>query len=353
MKRLSFIPTTILAAVLLSCNNHAVSPEIHWGLADTTSHDILWQIDSLSASGTLHDVAIVNDSLIYAVGELHPLDSTGQSQPGYYSMAEWNGSNWQFRRLYYTCQGCSVSPLPLTEIEGILIFSPTDIWLCMGSVFHWNGVDSVLDLSFSRLDLTSQVGMIDRLWGTSSTNLYGVGAGASVVHFDGSTWQQIQTETSFDFRGIWGSNDEILAVASDPHSATRSLIIAIKGNAVTLSDSTLEHHLANIWFSAGKKYFVVGDGIFTKMSLTDSLWTGKPLDLTNYYSIAIAGTDTNNVFVGGAFCDLLHYNGSTWKNYSSLLAAYGGISAFSLKGNLVVAVGSSGSRAVVFKAALP
>lgn len=342
----SFVP----ALLMLSCEKIVSPKEYSIQKPDTTSHNIFWQVDSLSANGMLYDVAIVNDSLLYAVGELHPFDSTGQFSSGYYSLAQWDGSTWHFRRLYYLCSDClPAGPLPLTSVEGIQAFSPTDIWLCIGSIFHWNGADSVTELSFSRLNLANPVGMIDRLWGSSSNNLYGVGEGGSVVHFNGSEWQQIDAGTMWDFRDIHGSGNEILAVARNRNVADESRIISFQGTTVIMSDSSVSDYLTGIWFSPGEQYLVVGAGIYSKTSLRRSAWKRTTLDLTNTYNLAVAGTGANNVFVGGWQFSLLHYNGSTWRSYPEFRSVYGGLQALDVKQGMIIGVGSMNSRAVVIR----
>jgi hypothetical protein len=62
---------------------------------DTTSHNWMWEIDTLGiAYSSLYDVAIIKDTLAYAVGEIYLKDSTGQFDPQPYSVAKWDGKSW-------------------------------------------------------------------------------------------------------------------------------------------------------------------------------------------------------------------------------------------------------------------
>ena len=112
----------------------------------------------------------------------------------------------------------SIEVNPITSLKGIFSFGEKDIWLTAGSVFHWNGVDSIAPISFSRPTLPNPNGTVYYLWGNSSDSLYGVGDAGTIVLFDGSSWKTIQSGTSLDFQDIWGSGDQILAVASNPFS---------------------------------------------------------------------------------------------------------------------------------------
>ena len=76
----------VFAAIMLfvlltgiNCKKNPVSPPVSNG-ADTTSHNYAWQTFILGDgnSSVLYDAAIINDTLIYAVGEIYLKDSTGQ-----------------------------------------------------------------------------------------------------------------------------------------------------------------------------------------------------------------------------------------------------------------------------------
>jgi hypothetical protein len=58
--------------------------------SDTTSHNFSWEITQLGDGGgsSLYDVAIINDKLAYAVGEIRLKDSTGQWDPAIYNLVK-------------------------------------------------------------------------------------------------------------------------------------------------------------------------------------------------------------------------------------------------------------------------
>jgi hypothetical protein len=57
---------------------------------DTTSHNFTWQIDTLGdgSSSVLYDVAIIDDTLAYAVGEIYKRDSVGNWDPNAYNLVK-------------------------------------------------------------------------------------------------------------------------------------------------------------------------------------------------------------------------------------------------------------------------
>src|SRR3990172_9257403 len=108
---------------------------------DTTSHNFMWTIDTLGdgASSVLNDVAIVNDTLIYAVGEIYLKDSTGQIDPLRYNLAIWNGTKWTLQRLPYNYQGQQF----VHPIQAVFDKGADDIWFGGNGVIHWNGIQFV------------------------------------------------------------------------------------------------------------------------------------------------------------------------------------------------------------------
>ena len=92
---------------------------------DITSHAWTFTTSLLgdgTSSSVLFDVAIINDTLAYACGEINSGGTT-------YNVAKWDGSSWQLKQLYYN--GSSL----IVPIRGVFAFGSDDVWLAAGSVF--------------------------------------------------------------------------------------------------------------------------------------------------------------------------------------------------------------------------
>ena len=116
---------------------------------DTTSHDFSWQTftfgDADAGSSVFNDVAILNDTSIYAVGEIYLKDSLGNPDPNAYNLVHWNGSMWKLKRIKTNaCGGVDYPP-----IKTILAFSSNDILFAHidGSITHYNGKEFINDCS--------------------------------------------------------------------------------------------------------------------------------------------------------------------------------------------------------------
>lgn len=308
---------------------------------DSTSHDIAWSKQILDASGSLQAVWIFNDTNAIAVGEFFLHDSLGQWDPMRYNAAFWNGVDWIPKRISAPYRGNLVT----VPLDGIFGFSLSDIWLVgEGAPIHGDGTSWTLYQLWDMGTLLSTDGSVLSLWGSGATDMYFVGTKGCVVHYTGN-WQKLTSGTTLDIMDIWGGTDPnteipvMLAAATGASPADGSKILTIEGSTITLQPtSSLSWSLSSVWFDYGRRTYVVGGGIWY-IDPGES-WQGGTLDLTTYYSIRVRGTAANDVFVIGAYGDILHYNGSTWINYHSqtglVNGAYGGIC---VRKNLVIVVG--------------
>lgn len=333
-----------------------ISPSLSVMTLDSTSHNFTWQTFVLGVgySSALRDVAIINDTLLYAVGSIYLNDSTGQLDPQPYAIAIWNAVDWRLKKIF------DANDQLIPNLRGIFIFGSSNIWLTDGGVHHWDGISQQALESFDRITLIGGVEngqSVDHLWGNNTNNLYGVGTNGMVGFYNGKFWTKIQSGTTLPINDIWGSTNsqsgetEIHAIASNKLALpTGKMVLTIDGNSVSsVPDSGLPWALTGIWFSAGKSYYIVGDGICTEHSLTSiQPWKVLRQSVTQYYTEAIRGADVNDIMVVGDYGEVLHFNGVTWRSYfNETKLSYGNYYAVAIKGNLAVVVGMSDAKAVV------
>jgi hypothetical protein len=307
---------------------------------DTTSHNITWTTYTLgdgSGSSTLYDVAIINDTLAYAVGEIHSGGTT-------YNLAKWNGSQW-------TLSVTSDSGYLYGVIYCIYAFGPNDVWVGSSILEHWDGTKWTF---YGSTRGYSNAFWIRKIWGTSSNDLYFVGDGGNIRHYDGTSWTKIESGTSMDIRSIWGAknkqtgNYEIYATAGDPLASRDRKILHINGTtAESISDNGITWALNCVWFSPGRCYWLVGDGVWEKHpSLSNSTWNAQ--NISDYDINSIRGTDINDIVICGSYGEVMHYNGASWKSYRSVTGLSGGLYySVAITNTMVCAVGTNSPNAAI------
>ena len=320
---------------------------------DTTSHDITWEKFTFGGEGgssSLYDCAIISEDDIWCVGEIYLKDSLGQPDPVPYNAVHWDGSKWELRRITVDYKSSFITP----PLNGIFTFSSTDIWFSAGVPIHGDGSTWTQYHLFDMGILSSDDGSINKIWGSSSTNLFFVGNRGTIVFYNGSSWQKIESGTDLPIRDIWGDyNDktnkyEILAVAAEIDVDKGSKVLRIDGSSVTEESNTgLSWDVGGLWFRSGSKYYIAGAGIHYKHFLSDSSWYRYPKGIvTNYVGYGIRGSNINDVFAGGG--EIVHFNGVTWLNYQDdILSDDGAVGRMAVKGNLIVTVGGEGRSALV------
>jgi len=342
----AFIATVIFTGI--DCRKNPVAPPPNG--SDTTSHAFTFQTFTFGGGGgsVLNDVAIINDTLVYAVGEIYLTDSTGHYDPLIYNLAVWNGTKWDIRRVTVNFRGSLITP----PLDGISYFSSSDIWLVGSLPIHGDGQFwSIYDIrSMSGFENVS----LSRAWGTNSSDIYFAGGQGSLIHYVNSNWTKIESGTTLPINDIWGAQSsssqwEILAIASNPDSSANMILQIYPDNSVSkLSTNGLLPFSTGIWFVPEREYYVVGSGVGQKSSLNDPSWSVYPSGVvTSYASGGIRGNGTNDVFAAGSFFEIVHYNGSTWHNYKDVIPfTDGAVGRMAVKRNLMVTVGLSGQNAV-------
>jgi len=322
------------------------SNELSVTTLDTTSHNFTFQSWTFGTIGSssLYDVAIIDENNIWAVGEIKIADT---SINGYttYNAVHWDGNSWELKKIggygYWTC-------------HTVFAFSATDIWF--EGTIHWDGSNYTVHMNGWPLLPNGDNWQVNKMWGSSSNDLYAVGNNGNIAHYNGQSWSKIESGTDLPIRDIWGDFNiktnkyEILAVAAEVAINNGSKVLRIEGSSVKEeSNKGLSWDVGGIWFKSGSKYYIAGAGIHYKHFLSDSIWNRYlPGVVTNYVGYRIRGSDINDVFAAGSFLEIAHFNGLSWHNYldeiSSTSGAFGRIV---VKGNMMVAVGSESGRALI------
>jgi hypothetical protein len=319
---------------------------------DTTSHNISWQVTHLAGQGgtsLLYDVAVVNDTCVYAVGKMFINDSAG-SGDGPFALATWNGKQWKLSEVIQEDYGGASFH---QELKSLLAFSANDVWAAGDAgLMQWNG-SSWTQMAFFIQGLP-WTHVISKMWGSSDTSIYLVGAAGAVYHYTGTGWKLLNTGTTTDFTDIYGmydsttNSEQIYAVAGNPFESYNFQVFSIVGDSITqipASGIAPYSPMYSVWFKPRSLLYLVGSGVYYAWPRQSWQLQSVPNNNETSFSEEIRGGDRNDVFVVGDFGDLIHFNGESWFNYKALVGNnVGSYHAVAAKGNLIVAVGYSNDQ---------
>jgi hypothetical protein len=333
----------------------AASNKITVKTMDTTSHNFTFEMFTFGGqigSSVLYDVAIINENNIWAVGEIWIADT---SQLGYtkYNAVHWNGNQWELKRIYFptVCGDTSITPYPA---KAIFTFTDGQVWISSSG----DKIAIIKDgIQINKFCLHSNVAMsINKIWGKASNDLYVVGYSGNIAHYNGTSWTKIASGTTLNINDIWGDYNqktnqwEILAVASNILSSYEKEVLKINNNKIEMLDKTgINWTLSGIWFKSSRKYYAVGSGIYEKYKINDPKWHYDSLKkITDYHINSVRANDINDIFIVGAYGEILHFNGLQWKNYQTEIGLFSGsYKALNLKNNLLVCAGYESTKAKI------
>ena len=85
--------------------------------------------------------------------------------------------------------------------ESVFAFNENDIWFSGGVIsLGW----TIYSISNSNQCLRVHMQM-NKIWGSSSNDLYIVGNDGNIAHYNGSSWTKIESGTIVDLFDVWGS----------------------------------------------------------------------------------------------------------------------------------------------------
>lgn len=314
---------------------------------DTTSHNFIWSLDTLGAEGSVvNDVAVISENDIWAVGRFYK-ESYNAEDP--YNVVHWNGLDWSLIKVPFII-GEPPTPRP-HELRAIKSFSSNEIIVTDGGdLSKYNGT------SWQQVNIPSEVkvGSYTRIWGESSSKLYFGGTNGSLTYWDGVKFTKLETGTNLPIQDMEGVGDSLYLTASNYGSGqTPSKLFKIQvgqESVKELSQSGLQGNLKAIWILQNYKWKLIssGYGLFEK---SDTSWKSYNLLNTSLWAVLDFEGSENNLWAVGGHYLKLHYNGKSWKNLTNEVPILdsGNFGRVSMKGNIVVIIGYSGSVSYLVK----
>jgi len=194
-------------------------------------------------------------------------------------------------------------------------------------------------------------------WGTSSSDVYAVGAddgtGPLVLHFDGSGWTRLDTGTTGDLWWVWGDGAGTVWIAGAGGRVVRHTVATGAFEEQVVTGDTIT--LFGIWGSGPDDLWTVGGDINSGASGTAVHFDGVdwveaddlPAEATGGLIYKVWGTSADDLWMVGTNALLLHGDGAgTWRVDAPPIYASNPLFTVSGCGSEVVAVGGYGNAAI-------
>ena len=340
----SIIFIVVMALLLITCGKNTTHPPPAG--PDTTSHNFVWQVTHIGdLTSSLADVFAIVEDDIWAVGKIQIEDSVGNDIV--YNAVHWNGQEWELQQFTNT------NGSPIVPIRDIIYFSNNDIWLAAGSIYHWNGNNAII--SYQRNINTSE--LVQKLSVSSPNNIYGVGTEGVIVHYDGSSWQKLESNTTTRLLDIWrNANGSAVWACGHASNNSESILLRFEGSQWQTvwrwhyqqgaSDSTYVGLFSSLWaFDPDSLIIVSGDGVFRQ----DIAGNGPPRKekvSLGAFPNNVRGSAPNNIFIACFNGTIWHYNGATWRTYPELHNPNWVFRSIAVLEDKVVAVGGDFSQGI-------
>jgi hypothetical protein len=193
------------------------------------------------------------------------------------------------------------------QIENAWASGPEDIWAASallgecferGVILHWNG-KAWSSVTIGDRPLTG-------IWGRAARDIWAVGTGGAIFHFDGCTWSAVPSGTTQRLLSVWGSAADAVWTGGDDGTMLR-------WNGATWSSIPIgtNRRIERIWGSGPDNVWAVGgdgalgdgkgDGYGSIFHWNGTAWSSQDAGTKSWlYLGGVWGSGPNDVWAVGA-----------------------------------------------------
>lgn len=350
----NLLPIRTYSFKVFSIQQHVSSNNALVTTMDTTSHNFTWEtftFGGVNGSSVLNDIVIINENNIWAVGEIHTEDTNLFDSNGVwvkpYNAVHWDGVSWELKRILVDYRG-EPNFAPLVGVFALpdekIIFSSGLPYLPKGN--SWQ-LYHLWDLGV----LDNDDGGVNSIWGTSIDNLYFVGSKGTIVHYNGSTWTKIESQTETDILDIYGATNNLgeekifASVSKRSGEGEKKILLIDKEYKVSSISWEPQTKIYSIWTPSGSIIYTAGGGIYNNKDPKG--WSTFFMQLPSVLSRKIRGNALNDISVCGDYGLIGHFNGINWNSYSELNLIDHQLFSIDVSSTLICIVGSNGRNATI------
>jgi len=285
-----------------------------------------------------------------------------------------------------------------TNMTGVWVFGPNDIIMNGGTLWHFDGTtftkidgrdathnNAALNGAMSGYNIFAftedeywlvhgsdvlhtldghffddyRPGSVNACWGSSPNDVFIVGNGGHIAHFDGMKFTDMNSGTTKDLHSVWGRNHNDIWAGGSNLTTGDVVLLHFDGTQWPETDlatvgefgCTGCESVASVWVtdsSNQSKAFVGGGRIHRKKN--NSEWFGDDPNMVrnklpggSLISLSsISGNSSTDFMTAGDWGFVSHWNGKTWMRYDQLFNSGNSnyaTQAFNFKNNTACIVG--------------
>lgn len=223
---------------------------------------------------------------------------------------------------------------PTGSLSGVWGSSADDIFIVggtddAGEIHHFDGTD------WSAMEIPEGVGMLVWSYGFSASDVWTVGRAGVVLHYDGSTWESVDSHTEEDLWGVWGAGPNDIYMVGGNVFSGQVTILHWDGTDIEAEELPAEENPRSVRalfkvFGVDGRVFAVGQtGLIVER--TASGWVRHPTgELADEDFVALWGNSADDIVaVGGRVqSKVSSFDGSDWttveptQNFGGFNAVY-------------------------------
>jgi len=200
-----------------------------------------------------------------------------------------------------------------STFNGVWQDTPSDIYAVGNgsTIVHYNGS------TWSTVTTSLGTGKVfASVYGFGPSDVWLVGHGGVSAHYNGTTWTNVTTPGSNQYLdGVWGSaTNDVYAVGAVIFHSTGASSGWTKETDPTTST------LRAIWGSDKQHIWAVGDNGTVLFSTGNGTWTKQTSCTTSHGLYGVWGSSSTNVYAVGGAGTVCHYDGTRWSTATGLPA---------------------------------
>ena len=135
---------------------------------------------------------------------------------------------------------------------------------------------------------------LSRIWGSTASDVFCVGYNGVILHYNGQSWDKMDSDTTNNLNGIWGNSPQDIFVVGDG-----GIVLHYNGTKWSQIAGLETKGLIGVWGSSSTDVFSVGSN-GTIFHFDGSNWKAMDSGLSHdlvHLLISVTGSSNTNVLV--------------------------------------------------------